>query len=52
MGFFYRYSQITGLAGISKDISLTPYYYFRPLHRHLDSQAITAENTPPNIGSI
>ena len=34
------------------DFFLTPYYYFHPLHRHLDiSRAITAENGPPQIAS-
>ena len=33
-------------------ISLTPYYNFHPLHRHLDiSRAITEESLPLHIGS-
>ena len=36
MGFFHGHSQITGLAEINKDISLTPHDHFRLLHRYLD----------------
>ena len=35
LGFFHKHSQITGLQGKGKDISLTPHYHFHPLHRHL-----------------
>ena len=38
--------------GKGDGISLTPHYYFHPLHRHLDiSRAITAESSPLHIGS-
>ena len=38
--------------GRRRTFFLTPYYYFHPLHRHLDiSRAITAENGPPQIAS-
>ena len=50
--FFHEHSRITGLQGKGKGISLTPYYHFHPLHRHLDiSRAITAESSPLHIGS-
>ena len=53
MGFFHGHSRIAGLKRMSRDISLTPHYHFRLLHRHLDvSLAITAESSPLNIGSI
>ena len=40
-------------AGKGEGISLTPHYYFHPLHRHLDiSRAITAESSPLHIASI
>ena len=42
--FFHEHSRITGLQGKGEGISLTPHYYFHPLHRHFDiSRAITAE---------
>ena len=34
--FFHDHSWITGLLGKGEDNSLTPHYYFHPLHRHLD----------------
>ena len=50
--FFHDYSQIIGLQGKGKDISLTPLYHFHPLHRHLDiSQAVTTESSPLKIAS-
>ena len=50
--FFHDHSRITGLKGNGEGISLTPHYYFHPLHRHLDiSQAITAESSPLHIGN-
>ena len=52
--FFHSHSRITGLQGKGKEegISLTPYYHFHSLHRHLDiSRAITAEGSPLRIGS-
>ena len=50
--FFHDHSQITGLQGKGEGISLTPHYYYHPLHRHLDiSRAITAENSALHIGS-
>ena len=50
--FFHEYSRITGLQGKGEGISLTPHYYFHPLHTHLDiSRAITAESRPLQIAS-
>ena len=52
LDFFHNNSWITGLQGKGEGISLTPYYHFHPLHRHLGiSQAITVENLPLHIGS-
>ena len=40
--FFHNHSRITGLQGMGEGISLSPHYYFHPLHRNLDiSRAIT-----------
>ena len=40
------------LQGKGQGISLSPHYYFHPLHRHLDiSRAITAEGSPLHIAS-
>ena len=52
-GFFFdEHSRIIGLQGKGEGISLTPHYHFHPPHRHLDiSRAITAESSPPHIGS-
>ena len=51
-GSSFNHSQITGLEGKGEGISLTPYYHFHPVHRHLDiSRAITAESSPLHIGS-
>ena len=48
--FFHDHSRITGVQGKGEDISLTPHYRFRSLHRHLDiSRAITAESSPLHI---
>ena len=48
--FFQEHLRITRLQGKGEGISLTPHYYFHPLHRHLDiSRAITAENSPLHI---
>ena len=42
----------TRLQGKGEGISLTPYYHFHPLHRHVDiSRAINAESSPLHIGS-
>ena len=50
--FFHNHSQFTGQQGKGEGISLTPFYYFHPLHRYLDiSWAITAESSPLRIGS-
>ena len=50
--FFHNHSRIKELQGKGKGISLTPYYDFCQLHRHLDiSQAITAESSSLPIGS-
>ena len=50
--FFYGHLRITGLQGKGEGISLTPHYYFHPLHRHLDiSRVITAESSPLDIAS-
>ena len=44
---FHEHSRVTGLQGKGEGISLTPYYQFHPLHRHLDiTRAITAESSP------
>ena len=51
--FFHEHSRITELQGKAKGISLTPYYHFHPLHRHLDiSRAITAESSPLRIAIL
>ena len=48
--FFHEHSRSTGLQGKGEGTSLTPHYYFHPLHRHLDiSQAITIESSPLHI---
>ena len=45
--FFHGHSRFTGQLGKGQAISLTPLYYFHPLHRHLDiSRAINAESSP------
>ena len=50
--FFHEHSLITGLQGKGEVISLTPYYHFLPLHKHLDiSRAITAESSLLRLGS-
>ena len=50
--FFHDHSQITGLQEKGKGISLTHHYLFQSLHRHLGIiRAITAESSPPHIGS-
>ena len=50
--FIHKHSQITGPQGKGEGISLTPYYHFHLLHRHLNiSQAITAESSPLHIAS-
>ena len=50
--FFHEHSQITWMQGKREGISLTPYYNFYPLHRHLDiSRTITAGNSPPLLAS-
>ena len=50
--FFHDHSRITGLQGKGEGISLTLYYHFHPLHRHLDiSREITAESSPLHVGS-
>ena len=50
--FFHEHSRITRLQRNGEGISLTPHYYFNPLHRHLDiSWAITAESSPLHIAS-
>ena len=42
----------TRLQGKGEGISLTPYYHFHPLHRHVDiSRAINAESSLLHIGS-
>ena len=33
-GFFHDHSRFTGLQGKEEGISLTPHYYFYPLHRY------------------
>ena len=48
--FFHEHSWFTGQQEKGEAISLTPLYYFHPLHRHLKiSQAITAESSPLHI---
>ena len=50
--FFHDHSRITGLHRKGEDISLTPHYYFHPLHRHLHiSRTITAGSSSQHIGS-
>ena len=50
--FFLEYSRFTGQQGKGEAISLTPFYHFHPLQRHLDiSRAITAESSPLHIAS-
>ena len=50
--FFDKHSRITELKKKGEGISLTPHYYFHPLHRHLDiSRVITAESSPVHIAS-
>ena len=52
MGFFHGHSRFTGQQGNGEAISLTPLYYFHPLHGHLDiSPVITAEGLTPHIAS-
>ena len=49
---FHEHSRVTGLQGKGEGISLTPYYQFHLLHRHLHiSWAITAESSPLHIVS-
>ena len=48
--FFQEHLRITGLQKKGEGISLTAYYHFHPLHRHLDiSRTITAESSPLHI---
>ena len=50
--FFHEHSRLTGQQWKGEAISLTPFYQFHPLHRHLDiSRAITAESSPLRIPS-
>ena len=50
--FFHEHSRIIGLQEKGEGISLTPYYHFPPLHRHLDiSREITAESSFLHIAS-
>ena len=50
--FFHEHSRFTGQKGKGQVISLSPLYYFHPLHRHLDiSRAITADSSPLYIAS-
>ena len=50
--FLHEHVRITGLQLKREGISLTPHYYFHPLHRHLDiSWVITAESSPLHIAS-
>ena len=49
--FFHEHSWFTGQQGKGEVISLIPLYYFHLLHRHLDSQAITAESSPLHIAT-
>ena len=50
--FFHEHSRITRLQEKREGISLTPYYHFYPLHRHLDvSGAVTAGRSPLHIAS-
>ena len=50
--FFHEHSRIIGLQEKGEGISLTPYYHFPPLHRHLDiSREITAERSFLHIAS-
>ena len=50
--FFHAHSRLAEQQGKGEAVYLTPFYYFHPLHKHLDiSQAITAESSPLHIGS-
>ena len=49
--FFHEHSWFTGQQGKGEVISLIPLYHFHLLHRHLDSQAITAESSPLHIAT-
>ena len=50
--FFHEHSRFTRQQGKVEAISLTPLYYFHPLHRHLDiSRVIAAESSPLHIAS-
>ena len=52
LDFFSQPFTNHGTVGEGEGISLTPYYHFHPLHRHLDiRRAITAESSPLHIGS-
>ena len=52
LGFLPRTFMNHRTAGEGVGISLTPHYYFHPLHRHLDnSWAITAESSSLHIAS-
>ena len=51
--YFHEHSQVTGLQGKGKGISLSLYYHVHLFHRHLDiSWAITADISPLHIASI
>ena len=50
MSFFQEHSQFTGQQGKGEAISVTHFYHFHSLHRHLDiTRAITAESSPRYI---
>ena len=50
--FFHEHSRFTGLQEKRECISLTPYYHFHLLQKHLDiSRAITAESSTLHIAS-
>ena len=50
--FFHEHSRIIGLQEKGEGISLTPYYHFSSLHRHLDiSREIIAESSSLHIAS-
>ena len=52
LGFFHEHPRFTGQQGKDEAISLTPLYYFHPLHRHLDiSRTIPAKSSPLHIAS-
>ena len=50
--FFHEHSRVTDQQRKEEAISLTPLYYFHPLHRHLDiNRAINAGSSPLQIAS-